>query len=831
MQRQSTEHPWVSIIDYVVATDANGRWTADIIPPDAASVSLKLSHPEYADDYMWHTKDYTVEQLREQSAVMVMKRGVALCGRVVNGRGEPVSNAYVVDGRGLYSNTPQTMTDEKGRFDFGTIGQREVVLTVVAGGYGPELMRFDSATLTGPVEIVLGPGHTIAGRVVDCNGLAIAGATVMARGWRGLETLLWRAKVNEEGRFAWRGAPSDEVNIVAYADGYVDSGPIPMVADVREYKVVLLRELRVLGTVSDANTKKPIEQFRVIVGNRQDQEHNIIWQVGNKFWDRIFTDGEFALSFNIPNEAYAIRIEANGYLPLTSRQVNIEEGDVRFEFALEKAGSISGSVLLPDGTPAAGAEVYVVRAGGYLSLRNGVRSIITGDYVTTGPDGGFSIGPQAEPYKIVAIHDAGFAELSQSQFERLGKVLLKPWGRVEVLLRKGTEPQEYHNVSLVNVQPENDANRMYCTYGYTAVTDERGRCILERVVPCRMQVKWVSLDDGGRRTAVIEYGEIEVLPGRTVSLTFDSGRTTVVGKFEISDRIREFEGWTAPQSCFIESRQPGIERLYERLHLPLPDRLGEMSFDEQARWYVTFLGSSEGQQFVERAAQKLTEEHRPWKEYCDVLESDYSFRAQEIPPGYYILDVNCYRSVDEDTGTNGWELSGRLQHEFTVPENYDANVPLDLGILTVGPVAGLKVGEKAPMLEVESADRQRIRLSHFAGRVVLICFWDMGMSSDGFGQMDVVGRIHRQFNGESFDVLSVMMAAPVSPFVEMAKKYAGEHNIIWTQGFIDSNSIVRGMFEVGELPWNVFVGPYGRVLAVGLKGEKLEHAVAEALGE
>src|SRR5207249_11938527 len=56
---------------------------------------------------------------------------------------------------------------------------------------------------------------------------------------------------------------------------------------------------------------------------------------------------------------HMLEIQAEGYIPLASSPVKTSGGDHFFEFKLQKSPGLAGRVLLPDGAPAAGAEVWL----------------------------------------------------------------------------------------------------------------------------------------------------------------------------------------------------------------------------------------------------------------------------------------------------------------------------------------------------------------------------------------------------------------------------------------------------------------------------------------
>ena len=81
------------------------------------------------------------------------------------------------------------------------------------GGDGRPLFSAAARTLAVPT-VALGPGHTIAGQVVDARGEPLAGVAVQALPRPVLdEALPWRTRSDEEGRFEFTTLPYGPVSL------------------------------------------------------------------------------------------------------------------------------------------------------------------------------------------------------------------------------------------------------------------------------------------------------------------------------------------------------------------------------------------------------------------------------------------------------------------------------------------------------------------------------------------------------------------------------------------------------------------------------------------
>ena len=94
-----------------------------------------------------------------------------------------------------------------------------------------------------------------------------------------------------------------------------------------------------------------------------------------------------------------------------------------------RAADVTGTVLLPDGRPAAGAQVALAVASYPLRLGHAAMSANGGEssVVVAEQDGRFSITPQADKWAVVAMNEAGCAQVEQPDFTNGATITLQPW--------------------------------------------------------------------------------------------------------------------------------------------------------------------------------------------------------------------------------------------------------------------------------------------------------------------------------------------------------------------------------------------------------------------
>ena len=190
----------------------------------------------------------------------------------------------------------------------------------------------------------------------------------------------FQRKTDKEGRIEWEGAPDQELSFGISASGYMSASRVKARPDGLEHVITLPLALTISGTVRDASSGQPVPKFRIITGwpewDSSNNATNGRWSTLDRFW-LSFAGGKFRHVFEEPviggtaNRGFIFKFEADGYAPLVTRVVGPEEAEASFDVALNPAKSVVVTVLLPDGRPAAGADVALVSAGARFQLLPG----------------------------------------------------------------------------------------------------------------------------------------------------------------------------------------------------------------------------------------------------------------------------------------------------------------------------------------------------------------------------------------------------------------------------------------------------------------------------
>ncbi len=378
----------------------DGTWTYAGAPAEFDSVELGAWDYHHASGDFYQFKKFSASQARDGSIALVIPRGVPIEGVVTGADDKPLAGASVNYGGDMASNKmPLQKTDSEGKFEYAAKPGDRVVLTVEAKGYAPELTSFTMGEEKKDVSIPLSASKPMFGRILGPDEEPIPNAWVYPDTWRGFRSLETRIRADKDGKFNWKDAPLDEVqcDVDATSEGYVRE-TVKLTASDDEIVVHLRKALHVTGTVVDEETGQPVDTFRVVRG--------IDWRSGQPItWERRNTDkpdhnGKFDYLEAWARPGFAVRIEADGYLPEERSGFTIEDGQISLEIKLKKAPNITATVNKADGTPAAKAKAYLVLPGQQIIINNGTE--ISNHYACAGSGDGCGRQASVSACRLIA---------------------------------------------------------------------------------------------------------------------------------------------------------------------------------------------------------------------------------------------------------------------------------------------------------------------------------------------------------------------------------------------------------------------------------------------
>ncbi len=606
-----------------------------------------------------------------KDARQALKKTGALTGLVVDNQGHPISGAQVWGG---FSQAPfaQDSTDTSGRFALDKIATPPFV-TVTADGFAADQQEFDPTNVAGMFVFRLVPTRPLIIRLVDESGQGVPGVPLFLENWWGRRHTLGQdlpQQTDADGRLRWLCPPKGELEVGFGKTGYCYSRTNKLAADGEEHTIVLHPAATVTGSVSDAETGAPVVNFKFTSGHSQP------WNPADPtpMWDlrsQTSSDGSYTLVIEEEQVPY-LRVEADGYETVETeiKLTNGVEGVCDFQLKRQSAAnSIRGTVLLPDGSPAAGVELALctAQAGVVLSgtafapgaFGNIPRSQREDYRKSTDEKGSFSFDPKPGAHTVVAVGSAGLGQARCFETSKPLEIRLQPWGRIEGTVR--TRDGQWAGRNVTWSHSGNLTSWMTLFFdarGFSALSDATGRFTLEHVPPgdCRVAV---GVESG---TTSILSPSIHVNPGETVEAQIGGVGTPVTGKL------------VAPQG--VEIRSWPNQVTFAQLHVEWDDYHVPkgLTGNTVERWKLEFEDTEAGRAWF-----------RDQYSYEFKVGADGSFTIPEALPGRYRLYINVGQGYlgsgpDSRPSPPGNPRIASTAMKVTVPEAAGENASsLDLG--------------------------------------------------------------------------------------------------------------------------------------------------------
>lgn len=798
--------PRTDVYRYPVKTDKDGRWICKVVPAQLNAVWLRFVHPDYISDDMFGqtANNISIDQLRAGSLISVLKKGTTVEGKVVDSDGQPISGAVVYQGKDRFgSSYPETTTDENGIFTFPNSRLDEMVLTIVAKGYAPETQTVNVTAAMEPVEIALKPGNRLRVRTVDADGQPLADVMVVPDTWRGFRSLA-DAKIprksNKNGIYVWNDAPADVIEFDILARGYMDHRREKLTARADEYVIKMVPPLRVHGTVTDAVTGNPINQFKVVQGIKWNEGDNVTWQLQDAVKGQ---NGQYEIKTTYPRPGHLFRFDAVGYKSVISPVFKSDQGDVLHNVAMQPAAAISGQVSLPSGDPAVGAQVILNVAGQYVAIQNGrfsdARDAV---FATTDAAGKFELPTPEQEFRLLAIHDAGMIEMTGKDFDGNENLVLKPWASIRGEVKTGSTAASQVSVRLHHLSQIPYQQPKFSFSGQT-ITDENGRYELLRVPPGEnVQLSRATAVDATGRQLFTRSVRIATQPATEHVVDFGGTGRPITGRVDVPDDITEFRidhGTLSP-------------KLPEP---PIPEDVANGTLEQRQQWLTEWSTTEAGKRYMAKATQNI----------AFVMADDRSFRIEDVPAGTYTLSLTAIAAKATETLNQGEQL-GFVRTEVVVPEMSGgrSDEPLDLGSIKLKPRVFLRVGDMAPELKIKTLDGRPLSLADYRGKYVLLDFWAT-WCGPCLAEIPNLKKVHENFDDDKLVILSVSIDAKSKDAVN----YIDENPLPWPQGHVDEENqpTVMTDFDFQSIPATFVIDPQGKIIAKDIRGEDLAEKIAK----
>jgi peroxiredoxin len=825
-----------------IHTDVDGKWRSTAMPKSLEGFQFAISHADYRPRlYTMESSPRTPrtfslrpDELQSGQAAAVLDPALLLTGRIENSARRPVADAEIRLGSsrsdptssssssGFVSEEIIGRSDATGRYKLAVVKPGTYSVIVLADGCSPQL---SSVTLRdGPPQVLnfeLPTGRSFTGTVIDQNQQPVIGAKVRLESWNDNRLLKFETETDDAGKFVWTNAPDGQLRFYLSATNY--SSTTYSISGSFQHRFTLRRFSSVRGTVVDAETKKPINDFSVFRGRAYNPEEPIRWERYNTFRGR---NGEY----NVRLVEYssrgktAVLIEAPGYVPAASETFT-KAGNYTNNFELKKGRGVSGQVVAADGTPVMGANLVLLEPAEYAYLRiNGdlQRSSDSGVPARSDRAGQFEFSPRLAPHTIIATHDKGFAEVRITNALAPVLVTLQPWAHVSGVVKLPLVNGRPHAVRLHNTfyrYADESRESQPLSLFLSADAGPDGSFAFNRVPPGERRVSLyhsIRINDS-TRSMNSHSVSLTLEPGQSTNIVIGGSGRTVTGRMTVVgadpqdvDWLRDFHQLTP-----VRPLNMNIPRL--EMSGNLTQEQQEAIWAQQRRTENAFWRTPAGRAY-----------EREQKSYLVQFATNGTFRVDGIPPGEYNLNISLTDPTREDYS---YENIGTFGVAFTLPELKPGqpDEPFDLGPHEIAVRGILRIGRKAPRFTVRLMDNTEVKLEDFRNKFVLIDFWATWAGTRSY-DLQSLKTIYERY---AKDDRLVMVGISLDNMRQAAEEELKKNPLPWRQAYGGtwSESTFRITYALRSVPECVLIDPDGKLAGINLRGPNIARTVERLLGE
>ena len=332
-------------------------------------------------------------------------------------------------------------------------------------------LAVSEARLAQPI-LVLQPGVSVTGVVVDDKGGPICGATVVDDDTKAQPSRELSAWTTSDGLFFFPHVSPGKLWLQARAEHYRQAAKeLDLSSDIDEVRLLLSpvsrtnappqesvfdRKLHLQGMVLDDATGQPIPRFKVLFGRQAVWGHMqpVPSFHGLTAPPRFLGEGyDGVFDWNWPLQSaeltrFQLEVRTPGYAPEVSGTIEASNNTAVITFRLKRSDRITAKVLTPDGTPAVGAKLCLAGKDSLPTIRTDPTQQTELVYygsteperqTTTDGEGKFWLKPIAGADRLIVLHDSGcrIVRLTDLGSEQ---VVLQAWGGFKESFGSGMNP-------------------------------------------------------------------------------------------------------------------------------------------------------------------------------------------------------------------------------------------------------------------------------------------------------------------------------------------------------------------------------------------------------
>ena len=788
-----------------VITDAEGRWQIQNVPGNKQlKLRMMVTHPDYISDDHWGERqddaNISTQMLLDETATLTLKRGIRVQGQVTDPDGKPIKNAIVVLGDNPYdSRVPQKFpTDDEGRFHLPAMKSQETTLSVIIGGWAPQLRHLKVEPGLAPQNFQLKPGKPIELRFVDSAGKAIPDVRVSILEWKGSESIQSSHNPNhpkvpstqipknadENGVWQWTSAPDEPVKLRAYYEGYA-SHELEIAGGTPPRTITMKPEHRITGAVTDAVTGKPIPAFGIIPIDVFRKN----WLSAERFNAKPGKNGQLDYLATRTDIPLRLQIEADGYRAQLGPEFRVgDDNSLVQNFCLQPSKPITGTVVDLNGQPAKRAEVFLGTRMQEIELDSEI-----GNYkILSDAEGRFTFPDPGEPIIVLAQTKSGVvtAQFPANQHD-LGILKLQPWASIRGQFYDGGKPVRKASV-ILNPKRERNLDEPKLDGSLQTQTDNEGRFEFPRVMSglASVRVYLGPWRDAGYRSG--PSVPLSIKPSQKIEINLGKEGAIVQGKVQLAGDVPD--GLNCTYS---------LNQLYRRESVIKPSpEIAALGFDISKGLQNNWDKTKEGLQYLGTLQSWFVK-----------LAPDGSFRVSGVPAGKYDLKIKIYAKPE---GCLTVPLVEKIV-PITVTEDDVARGEVTLPEIAAKVVDVPEVGDRA-LLEFQQIDGNNGSLKSFLGHYTVLHFWTSWCSSCK-EQLPALQKLQSTSPIADLKILSLSMDEDSNAW----KAALTQLTLPWQQGRLLSTDTIG----ISSVPNYWLLDPTGKIVAKTYDPEKLAAVLEE----
>jgi len=808
---QDKEHP-------AAVTDSAGRWTFGHFPSDLESVEITLVRPNESREafsttlvnpLLRKTTPISLADLRATNAEFTLPDGITVRGAVVDESGHPLVGVRIQEGYGCGNmvRVSEFTTDSRGRFERLNRAPRQWIYTASADDRATVSVVAQVASNMAEVRIVMPPAKPLKIRVTDGAGKPASGAkiSVMPDHTEG-QILDWKEEADANGLVVWTNAPAAKVAFIASHKSLGDREF--RAGGIDGEKVVVLgndagRKVAVQVRAVDANTGAPLK-IKSIAINYDGLSFKTRSEPNRTNASVEISAADFQVGMAAD---YRVKVDVEGYEPFVTDRIALLEGDQNIVAAMPAGGALDGMAFLPNGKPAAGAKIWVREGRFSWALVCNAPGQYYGDRMTKANadnNGKFTLPAVTGDPPVVFTADDGLLETTYKQVQHAHEARLRPWGGVKGVLKIAGQPKSGAKIALRTLSR---ALNVGYNLIYSATTGSDGGFEFTNV-PAGEYIlfRWPSTPTP-RPVTEDHPIPLMVKAGETTQIDYSNSGRSLIGR-AVPDKPDTAVNWLNDDHA-LTLKQPVIP---------------SVSWED----FTTVAAFKEAQYNSLNSPQRL-QQAREARTYGLNFEPDGSFRADDIPPGTYELNIRVTKP-GTDMQYKGIYLRpedelGSISREVVVPPG---DAPFDLGKVVV-PMKGNGKGPARVDFNAQTLDGKAVSLAQFKGKYVLLVFWAM-WSDPSLDQLAEFKMLQQHLNQD--DRLAFVGVCLDGESDAIQKAVAGR-GYDWMQTRLNSADLayVKAMFDVDSLPAIYLIDPEGRIIAHHLGFPRMLVAAHQALSK